>query len=251
MTRFMSIALAVGACAPAEAPLRPARPPVVAVGEAASAPKEVPPGTHPPEKEVVADYEPCTATMFDHENGLHDRFVFEDTTGLFGFRNAAGEIVIYPRFLHAYAFTPGGIAAVIDGDARPAFIDTSGRVIAEAFFYDNGPDYFTERRARIVVDGKVGFIDERGSIIVRPAYDWASAFCHGLSVVCVGCVKTPGEHGAWVGGSWGFVDPVERVAVPLRFEAVEERFDPDEAVVVLDGRAVRIDREGRLLGERE
>jgi hypothetical protein len=221
-------------------------PPVVAVDGKQTDPVEVPPRTQLPEKEVV-DYEPCVATMFDHEAGQHDRFVVEDAGGLHGYQNAAGEMVIAPRFLFAYSFSPEGVAAVIE-DGVPAYIDPQGRVIAQAFLYDNGPDYFTEGRARVVVEGKVGFIDRFGKIAVAPRYDYAAAFCHGLAVVCTGCAKQQqGEHASYSGGKWGFVDRQGRVAIPLRYDAVVERFDPDVAVVVLEGREIRIDREGRAL----
>ena len=63
----------------------------------------------------------------------------------------------------------------------------SGKVLAKAFGFDNGPDYFQEGYARIVgPTGKVGFIDERGHIAITPQFDAASSFCHGKAEVTVG-----------------------------------------------------------------
>jgi hypothetical protein len=200
-----------------------------------------------PIAEGTSDADACAATMFDHAPGHHDRFVIEDeASGLYGYRNAAGERVIPLRFQFAYPFAPEGVAAVVE-NGKPEFIDVRGEVLFEAFSYDNGPDYFTEDRARVVVDGKVGFIDRSGRMAVAPRYDYASAFCHGLAVVCNGCVQGVGEHAGYSGGKWGFVDEQGRVAIPLRFDGVDMPFDPDDAVVLTEGRRVRIDRQGRIL----
>ncbi|MBM3501428.1 MAG: hypothetical protein FJX74_22470, partial [Armatimonadetes bacterium] len=129
----------------------------------------------------------CTARIEDWAPGNHDRHAFEDpATGLKGYKNGAGEIVIPARFPVAYEFGPGGVAAVTDGETPFIFIDPSGRVIARAYAMDNGPDYFQGGYARIIANGKVGFMTERGRITIAPRFDSATPFCHGQAEVEIG-----------------------------------------------------------------
>lgn len=80
-----------------------------------------------------------------------------DAAGCCGFARRAHASSRRWRELHAFAyeFSEAGVAAAID-DRGPVFIGGDGREIARAFRYDNGPDYFTEGRARVVVSGRVG-----------------------------------------------------------------------------------------------
>ena len=171
--------------------------------EATQEPKASAPSADAPASSDVALPTDCEPRMFADTAGNHDRFRFEAEDGRVGYRDAAGDAVIAPRFAFAYEFSAEGIAAVVDDDGF-AFIDINGDVLARAFAFDNGPDYFQEGRARIVDGEKVGFIATDGSIVVAPQFEHASAFCEGLAVVCQGCRIVPdGEHSRVEGGTWG------------------------------------------------
>ena len=134
--------------------------------------------------ELPAGAQECTASVESAKAGHHDRYAFQGADELYGYKDSKGHVVIAPRLKYAYEFKEGGIAAAVDGDASFVFIDTSGKVIAHAFAYDNGPDYFQEGVARIVDDkGKVGFIDDKGTIAIAPRFDEADSFCHGKAAV--------------------------------------------------------------------
>jgi hypothetical protein len=137
---------------------------------------------------ALAPSPPCEARM-DLPAGLHDRYLFRDEAAeLVGYKDKAGAVVIPPVLHDGYAFTPGGLAAVIDGKTPFVFIDTTGKVVFKAFAYDNGPDYYQEGFARIVgPDGKIGFIGETSGRLEIPAtLDKATPFCHGKAHVLVG-----------------------------------------------------------------
>lgn len=128
----------------------------------------------------------CTSHTEDSQPGNHDRFVFEGADGRYGYKDGKGNVVITPTLNFAYEFKPTGIAAVVDANAKFAFIDPSGNRIARAYAYDNGPDYFQEGFARIVDDKKlVGFMSDRGVIPARlaPRFDKAESFCGGKAKV--------------------------------------------------------------------
>ena len=72
---------------------------------------------------------------------------FEDA-GTWGYKNASGQVLIKPRFTVAQAFTPEGIAAVVD-ETGWAYINEKGETVIRPFVVDNGPDYFKEGSGQI------------------------------------------------------------------------------------------------------
>lgn len=132
----------------------------------------------------------CGGQIEDSQPGNHDRFAFTEGDGeIYGYKDGTGAVVIPPRFGYAYEFGSGGIAAAVErpttegGTARFVFIDTSGTELAVAYVFDNGPDYFQEGFARIVADGKVGFLDRTGAIVIAPQFAGAMSFCRGQATV--------------------------------------------------------------------
>lgn len=146
-----------------------------------------PANAEPPATVAPADAdgpEDCSSSVESAKAGNHDRYAFESPDGLYGYKNGKGQVVIAPRLRYAYEFKPGGIAAAVDNDSSFVFIDTTGKVIARAYAYDNGPDYFQEGHARIVDDQKkIGFINDRGEITIAPRFDAAESFCGGKAAV--------------------------------------------------------------------
>lgn len=69
------------------------------------------------------------------------------------------------------------------GDA----FDRNGKLLFHPLRYDNGPDYESEGTIRCVENGKVGFVNREGKIIIEPQWDWAAAFNYGYAIVCNGC----------------------------------------------------------------
>lgn len=135
----------------------------------------------------------CGSEVEDSSPGNFDRFSFSvetDTSTRFGFKNKNGDVVIKPQFGFAYEFGEGGIAAVAnppgsDKDGvRFSFIDPSGKEIAQAYPFDNGPDYFQDGFARIIDDAKlVGFINRQGKVVIPPRFVGAESFCNGRALV--------------------------------------------------------------------
>lgn len=125
----------------------------------------------------------------DQEPGNVDRYGFDAGEGHWGYKDGKGTVVIPPTLRWGYEFKKTGIAAAIQSDGRMMFIDKGGRSLAQAYAFDNGPDYFSEGFARIVgPDKKVGFISDRGVIPagLAPQFDRAETFCHGKTQVVIG-----------------------------------------------------------------
>jgi len=168
--------------------------------------------------------------------------------GKWGYRDAAGEVAISPRYVLADSFLAGGIAPVVD-DTGWAYIDKRGSILLRPFTYDNGPDYFSEGLARFVEDGRFGFFDEAGRIVIAARFDFALPFHEGLAAFCVGCWSvTDGEHTHIEGGKWGYVDRSGRVVIPPTFDSALN-FKEGTAEVELDGEPVIIDKKGTVRGK--
>jgi hypothetical protein len=222
--------------------------PLVATVPPATATSGAPSAASRARKAAAAEDMSCEPAMFmDHPPGTRGLWAFEDpSSGLYGYRDQGGAVRIPARFQFAYEFAPEGVTGAIDG-GKPVFIDTTGKVLAEAFLEDNGPDYFVAGLARIVEGGKIGFLSASGQVAIAPRLDGAGPFCEGLAVACVGCTRrTVGEHREYVGGRWGFVDRQGRWAIPARYDAAEP-FSDGRAEVVQADRRVVIDRSGRAV----
>ncbi len=167
---------------------------------------------------------------------------------LWGYRDSRGNVVIAPRYIIAHDFLRTGIAAVVDSQGW-AYIDRDGEVVVRPFVVDNGPDYFMEGWARLILDGKFGFFDSTGHIVIPPQFDFASPFREGRAAVATGCrVRWEGEMRVWEGGCWGFIDREGGVVIPLRYEAVEP-FSGGQSRVKLQGHWITVDRNGNLTEE--
>ena len=95
--------------------------------------------------------------------------------------------------------------------------DKKGNFLYRPFFYDNGADYFSEGLRRLVKNGKVGFVDRNGTIIIKPEHDFATPFKYGYASFCDGCdwEKTENEHKAIVGGTWAVLNFKGEVVQPI------------------------------------
>jgi hypothetical protein len=170
---------------------------------------------------------------------------------LWGYKDRAGRIVLPAIYLFAEEFGARQIAAVsIDpekggGEGGLAWIDAAGRVVARPMNYDNGADPFREGRARVVAGGQLGFIDERGRVVIAPRFEVVGPFSQGRAAFCSGCrLVRDGEHTTAQGGLWGYIDRAGKEIVPARYQAALE-FEGGRARVQKAGAWIEIDRSGR------
>lgn len=76
------------------------------------------------------------------------------------------------------------------------------------FQYDNGDDYFREGLQRIVdKEGKIGFADERGNVVIAPQFAFAFPFENGMAAATMeGSEIQEGEYSRWVSPEWFYID---------------------------------------------
>lgn len=120
-----------------------------------------------------------------------DRVAFQDPkTELWGYRTSDGKAVIPARYSEVTAFDGRGAAAVtvVSSKGHPfRFIDPAGKELGTAFLFDNGPDYWSDGFVRIVdAQGRFGFVDNNGKVVITPQYAFAYPFCRGVARVAIG-----------------------------------------------------------------
>jgi len=148
---------------------------------------------------------------------------FEDPrSGSWGYQDPVdGRVVIPPSFSFALPFNAHGTAFAVFPKSPASnggwfLIDGRGAPLLAPFIFDNVPDEFSEGLARFVKDGKMGFFDKSGKIVIPASYDFALPFENGAARVCRGCAQERyGEHYSMTGGQWGAVDRRGRFVVPL------------------------------------
>ncbi|HSR67668.1 MAG TPA: WG repeat-containing protein [Acidobacteriota bacterium] len=175
--------------------------------------------------------------------------LFAETTAegeRYGYRDSAGEVVIEPRFRLGEEFSESGLAAVVD-ETGWAYIDTKGEVVVRPFVFDNAPDAFSEGLARFQRDGRFGFFDQSGNIVIDPLYEFARPFSEGLAAACKGCVREADhEHWSVAGGKWGYIDRGGDEAIPFVFDEAAS-FKQGRAQVTQDGAPKSIGKDGQVL----
>jgi hypothetical protein len=132
-------------------------------------------------------------------------------------------IFVSSAALSKLVFSKKGLASVFAENHGWLFVRRNGSTIP-AFFFDNGPDYFVEGLARYIANGKIGFINESGDIVIRANFQHAFQFCGGRSVVCNGCTKVRnGEYLELKGGLWGCIDSMGKIIIPVKYSEDDAR----------------------------
>ena len=118
-----------------------------------------------------------------------------------GFVDAAGQLVIQPKFSNAYYFREGvGIAEL--EDSGDVLIDKSGKILATKFGF---VDLVSDGRVPAIRDGKNGYLDLQGNVVIPIVYDAGRSFSDGLAAV-------------QKGSKWGYVDRDGRTMIPFEFD---------------------------------
>lgn len=85
--------------------------------------------------------------------------------------------------------------------------DKKGEFLFEIFPYDNGPDYPSEGFIRIRENGKIGYANLDGDIVIPPSFQFAYPFQNGYALICKGgMLIKDGEHSEWKDAKWGAID---------------------------------------------
>lgn len=192
--------------------------------------------------------------------------MFQVESGEIGYRNAEKVVIIPPIFnpidtiyrfwglddtLPFYTlnsnFNDHGYAKVID-DTGIVIIDTLGNKMYRPFIIDNSIDLYSNGLTRIKKDGKIGFIDEYGVIVVPPIYEYAGIMSCNRAVASLNATRfNDGEYSFVKDGYWGYISPAGNWALPPIYSSAGTFYNGFAGVVLADGKAETIDTSGTVM----
>lgn len=161
-----------------------------------------------------------------------------EKNGKTGFRDLDGKIVIEPIYDMAEMFSEG-YSAVTVGE-KHGFIDETGKYVLPLQSYEflgslhNGLADFR-------INGKVGFINIKGEVIIKPQFDWADEFSEGFCVV-------RNDNGKLGSGKNGYIDTTGKLVIDFKFKYAG-KFENGKAKVQIDKDFVYIDKTGNIIAE--
>ncbi len=125
-----------------------------------------------------------------------------------GYINTKGDTVIpVGRYLYCYTDTLRDFAIVTQKKGKAIGIDRNERELFEVFWFDNGPDPVAEGLFRIVREGKIGYANKQGEVVIAPQYACAFPFQDGKAKVAYQCETiSEGEHFRWESQAWIQID---------------------------------------------
>lgn len=134
--------------------------------------------------------------------------VADSTTGRYGYIDQSGKMVISPgKYSIAYTDTFRTHAIVLKSGEGIVAINRSEQVLYHVYPFDNGPDYPEEGLYRIIENGKIGYADLRGKIVIAPQFICAYPFHGGKAKVSTNCTShKQGEHSYWESEEWFYID---------------------------------------------
>jgi len=126
-----------------------------------------------------------------------------------GYVNAKGDTVVpIGKYFYCYTDTITNIGFVIEKEAgRIIAIDRNANELFEVFKFDNGPDYIRDGLFRIIKNGKIGYANENGDVVIEPQFECAFPFKNGIAKVSYNCsVKKEDEHSTWESDNWLYIN---------------------------------------------
>lgn len=158
------------------------------------------------EKANYADITPVNDTLFCTSNGEFEY------GAPYAYVNKKGDTIIAAgEFDNCFSSIFTTFAYVSDErfkDKGMVAVNRNKEVIFEAFLFDNGPDYIEEGLFRIKRNGKIGFADPTGKVVIEAKYNCAYPFENGKAKVALNCetITDDLEHHSWESTEWFFID---------------------------------------------
>lgn len=171
-------------------------------------------------------YFPDVTFLSNFREGL----AFFKKDGLTGYLDTNLNVAIEPKFKSAGNFHFGRARAT-DVDGSTYYIDKTGHKISDI----EARGEFQDKKAFVVSNGKYGFIDLGGKIIIEPQFEQATHFGEGLA-------------GVRIGDKWGFIDESGKIVIKPQFDSVGV-FNEGFVSIEINGKWGFADRTGRIVIE--
>lgn len=139
-----------------------------------------------------------------------------------GYVNEKNEVVIpVGKYLRLYSTEFDRIAFVsIKGKPGIYAINRAEQILFKVHCVDNRPDVVSEGLFRIIRNGKIGFADMTGKVVIEPQFQFAFPFQRGGIAIFNegGTLVREGEYTRYQGGKWGVINKDGKVVVPANYE---------------------------------
>lgn len=169
---------------------------------------------------------------------------FDKDETICGYVDSNGEIVI-PAGKYADIFTAefDKVAIVkIKGKKEFYAIDRNEKVLFQVFNSEGGPDIISNGLFRIIENGKIGFANMNGEIVIKPRFQFVYPFQeNGFAIFC--------ENGTWsmldkyipvIKGKWGAINRQGVVVIPSTYAGGAENY------LTKDGKSYQLNKQGKL-----
>ena len=154
----------------------------------------------------------------------------DEATGKYGYK-ANGIWIIDPEYDRAEAFSES--MAVVRKDGKYGYIDVSGRLVIPVKYQDAGS--FSAGLAPVCLYGKYGYVDKSGEMVVPFKYSYAFPFSEGLAAV-------------ELNGKVAYIGPDGRTVIPYMLDSGKP-FKDGIAEVTVDGQTKYMDKVGNIFDE--
>ena len=169
---------------------------------------------------------------------------FEDVDATLGYVDSSGKVVI-PAGKYPYLFTAefDKIAFVLLKDRKGVYaIDRNEKILFQVCSYEIGPDIVSNGLFRIIENGKIGFANMNGEIVIKPRFQFVYPFQeNGFAIFC--------ENGTWsmldkyipvIKGKWGVINRQGVVVIPATYDSGAEDY------LIKDGKSYKLNKQGKL-----
>lgn len=109
---------------------------------------------------------------------------------------------------------------VVEKDGKFGYIDHAGKIIIPLQF--DSANEFHEGLALVTANGKKLFIDTTGRVVIRPNFDIVNNFSEGLAAVNIGQKRIPNLGLISDPGKWGYLDSTGKLVIPMKFTHAED-----------------------------
>lgn len=190
----------------------------------------------------------------------------KDSTYGWGYIDEEGKIVIEPQFQEVRDFSNG--YACVKRNGNQMFIDKTGNTVS-AGWKDYGVEYSEGVLQVQDENGKWGYVDTNGDIVLEPQWDSSSEFYDGLAAAekdgLYGYINTTGEFvippqwdyaGAFDDSGLGYIvknkergyiDENGNIVISPQFDGCEGSFSEDLQAVSRNGKWGFIDKSGKFV----
>ncbi len=169
--------------------------------------------------------------MYAQDNKLYIYYYpnFEAVDATLGYVDSSGKVII-PAGKYPYLFTDvfDKIAFVLLKDKKGVYaIDRSEKVLFQVCSFELGPDIISNGLFRIIENGKIGFANMNGKIVIKPNWGFIFPFQeNGLAIFCEkgNWIWIDKEHRKFSGGKWGAMNTKGNIVIKAMYDDGKENY---------------------------